>query len=116
MCGFRCAFGCAALARPAITATANRHRRASWEETAPIAPALRAFFDDVLEASVAELNFKAIVDGLGAVLFEYPFRCVCVWWWLVCARFAAHGNLNENDLFPPSTQQTPNKQNLGAKK
>jgi predicted unusual protein kinase regulating ubiquinone biosynthesis (AarF/ABC1/UbiB family) len=44
-------------------------------DTAPIAPALRAFFDDVLEASVAELNFKAIVDGLGAVLFEYPFRC-----------------------------------------
>ncbi|GBF89170.1 aarF domain-containing protein, chloroplastic [Raphidocelis subcapitata] len=43
-------------------------------DTAPIAPALQAFFDDVLEASVSELNFKAIVDGLGAVLFEYPFR------------------------------------------
>jgi hypothetical protein len=35
----------------------------------------QAFFDDVLDASVAELNFKAIVDGLGAVLFQYPFRC-----------------------------------------
>lgn len=43
-------------------------------DTRPIAPALQAFFDDVLEASVSELNFKAIVDGLGAVLFEYPFR------------------------------------------
>jgi hypothetical protein len=32
------------------------------------------FFDDVLDASVAELNFKAIVDGLGNVLFQYPFR------------------------------------------
>ncbi|WIA09229.1 hypothetical protein OEZ85_008638 [Tetradesmus obliquus] len=43
-------------------------------DTAPIAPALQAFFDDVLDASVSELNFKAIVDGLGAVLFQYPFR------------------------------------------
>eukprot|EP00878_Enallax_costatus_P031030 GHUV01033859.1.p1 GENE.GHUV01033859.1~~GHUV01033859.1.p1 ORF type:complete len:615 (+),score=219.69 GHUV01033859.1:1031-2875(+) len=43
-------------------------------DTAPIAPALQAFFDDVLDASVSELNFKAIVDGLGNVLFQYPFR------------------------------------------
>lgn len=35
---------------------------------------LQAFFDDVLDASVSELNFKAIVDGLGNVLFQYPFR------------------------------------------
>jgi predicted unusual protein kinase regulating ubiquinone biosynthesis (AarF/ABC1/UbiB family) len=45
-------------------------------DTQPIAPALQAFFDDVLDASVAELNFKAIVDGLGEVLFQYPFRWV----------------------------------------
>lgn len=37
---------------------------------------LQAFFDDVLDASVSELNFKAIVDGLGNVLFQYPFRRV----------------------------------------
>lgn len=37
---------------------------------------LQAFFDDVLDASVSELNFKAIVDGLGNVLFQYPFRQV----------------------------------------
>jgi hypothetical protein len=43
-------------------------------DTAPIAPALAAFFDDVLETSVSQLNFKTIVDGLGAVLFEYPFQ------------------------------------------
>jgi len=43
-------------------------------DTAPIAPALAAFFDDVLGASVTQLNFKAIVDGLGEVLFRYPFR------------------------------------------
>lgn len=35
---------------------------------------LQDFFDDVLDASVSELNFKAIVDGLGNVLFQYPFR------------------------------------------
>lgn len=35
---------------------------------------LQEFFDDVLDASVSELNFKAIVDGLGNVLFQYPFR------------------------------------------
>ena len=43
-------------------------------DTSPIAPALQAFFDDVLGASVTQLNFKAIVDGLGDVLFAYPFR------------------------------------------
>ena len=43
-------------------------------DTAPIAPALAAFFDDVLDASVTQLNFKAIIDGLGNVLFEYPFQ------------------------------------------
>ncbi len=36
----------------------------------PIAPALAAFFDDVLDQSVSQLNFKAIVDGLGEVLFR----------------------------------------------
>eukprot|EP00983_Pelagomonas_calceolata_P076752 1153553-Pelagomonas_calceolata.AAC.11 len=37
-------------------------------DTSPIAPALAAFFDDVLDQSVEQLNFKAIVDGLGEVL------------------------------------------------
>ena len=45
-------------------------------DTTPIAPALAAFFDDVLNDSVSQLNFRAIVDGLGGVLFQYPFRCV----------------------------------------
>lgn len=40
----------------------------------PIVPALAAFFDDVLAASVSELNFKTITDGLGAVLYQYPFN------------------------------------------
>lgn len=43
-------------------------------DTSPIAPALAAFFDNVLDKSVSQLNFKAIVDGLGEVLFEFPFR------------------------------------------
>ena len=43
-------------------------------DTAPIAPELARFFDDVLDSSVSRLNFKAIVDGLGSVLFQYPFR------------------------------------------
>lgn len=32
-------------------------------DVTPIVPALAAFFDDVLEASVSELNFKTITDG-----------------------------------------------------
>ena len=43
-------------------------------DTTPIAPALAAFFDDVLEDSVSKLNFRAIVDGLGEVLFQFPFQ------------------------------------------
>ncbi|CAD7705399.1 unnamed protein product [Ostreobium quekettii] len=43
-------------------------------DTSPIAPALAAFFDNVLDKTVAQLNFKAIVDGLGEVLFEFPFQ------------------------------------------
>ena len=43
-------------------------------DAAPIEPALRDFFDDVLSAPVSELNMRAIVDGLGAVLFQFPFN------------------------------------------
>ncbi|KAK8969920.1 hypothetical protein KSP40_PGU020085 [Platanthera guangdongensis] len=43
-------------------------------DVSPIAPALRNFFDDALNATVSELNFKTIVNGLGAVLYEYPFN------------------------------------------
>ena len=35
-------------------------------DVTPIVPALAAFFDDVLTASVSDLNFKTITDGLGA--------------------------------------------------
>jgi len=40
----------------------------------PIVPALAEFFDDVLEASVSDLNFQTITNGLGAVLYQYPFN------------------------------------------
>lgn len=44
-------------------------------DTAPIAPALADFFEDVLkDSTVSRLNFRTIVDGLGGVLFQYPFR------------------------------------------
>lgn len=43
-------------------------------DVSPIVPALRSFFDDVLGATVSELNFKTIVDGLGSVLYQYPFN------------------------------------------
>ena len=43
-------------------------------DTSPIATDLADFFDDVLDKSVSQLNFKSIVDGLGGVLFQYPFR------------------------------------------
>ena len=40
----------------------------------PIVPALESFFDDVLSATVSELNFKTIVDGLGASAFPMHAR------------------------------------------
>ncbi|KAL5563728.1 hypothetical protein UlMin_033475 [Ulmus minor] len=40
----------------------------------PIVPTLRNFFDDTLNYTVSELNFKTLVDGLGAVLYQYPFN------------------------------------------
>ncbi|AES87391.1 putative cadmium-transporting ATPase [Medicago truncatula] len=43
-------------------------------DVSPIVPALRNFFDDALNYTVSELNFKTIVDGLGNVLYEYPFN------------------------------------------
>ena len=43
-------------------------------DTSPIAPALAEFFDDALSSSVSSLNFRAIIDGLGEVLFQFPFR------------------------------------------
>ncbi|KAF6159741.1 hypothetical protein GIB67_029999 [Kingdonia uniflora] len=43
-------------------------------DVSPIVPALRNFFDDALTLTVSELNFKTLVDGLGAVLYQYPFN------------------------------------------
>ncbi|KAM7517412.1 hypothetical protein LguiA_006995 [Lonicera macranthoides] len=43
-------------------------------DVSPIVPALRNFFDGALNSTVSELNFKTIVDGLGAVLYQYPFN------------------------------------------
>ncbi|CAK9183421.1 unnamed protein product [Ilex paraguariensis] len=43
-------------------------------DVSPIVPALRNFFDDALNSTVSELNFKTLVDGLGAVLYQYPFN------------------------------------------
>ncbi|KAL6563425.1 Protein ACTIVITY OF BC1 COMPLEX KINASE 3, chloroplastic [Orobanche gracilis] len=41
-------------------------------DVSPIVPVLRDFFDDALNSTVSELNFKTIVDGLSAVLYQYP--------------------------------------------
>ncbi|KAL5073280.1 hypothetical protein RYX36_012264 [Vicia faba] len=43
-------------------------------DVSPIVPALRNFFDNALDYTVSELNFKTIVDGLGNVLYQYPFN------------------------------------------
>lgn len=43
-------------------------------DVSPIVPALQNFFDDALNSTVSELNFKTLVDGLGAVLYQYPFN------------------------------------------
>ncbi|KAF6146490.1 hypothetical protein GIB67_037790, partial [Kingdonia uniflora] len=43
-------------------------------DVSPIVPALRNFFDDALTLTVSELNFKTLVDGLSAVLYQYLFN------------------------------------------
>ncbi|XP_074269482.1 protein ACTIVITY OF BC1 COMPLEX KINASE 3, chloroplastic [Silene latifolia] len=43
-------------------------------DVSPIVPALQGFFDDALNSTVSELNFKTLVDGLGAVFYQYPFN------------------------------------------
>ena len=43
------------------------------EDTAPIAAALNDALPDVLNASVAELNFKSVINKLGDVMYKYPF-------------------------------------------
>ncbi|CAK7345927.1 unnamed protein product [Dovyalis caffra] len=43
-------------------------------DVSPIVPALRDFFDDALSYTVSELNFKTLVNGLGAVFYQYPFN------------------------------------------
>ncbi|XP_042408847.1 protein ACTIVITY OF BC1 COMPLEX KINASE 3, chloroplastic-like [Zingiber officinale] len=43
-------------------------------DVSPIVPALKDFFDGALNSTVSELNFKTIVDGLGNVLYQYPFN------------------------------------------
>lgn len=43
-------------------------------DVSPIIPTLQNFFDDALNYTVSELNFKTLVDGLGAVFYQYPFN------------------------------------------
>ncbi|KAL3933980.1 MAG: hypothetical protein SGPRY_000041 [Prymnesium sp.] len=43
------------------------------EDTRPIASALNDALPDVLNSSVAEFNFKSVVDKLGDVMYTYPF-------------------------------------------
>lgn len=40
----------------------------------PIIEALNSALPDVLGASVGELNFKSVIDKLGSVMYQYPFR------------------------------------------
>jgi len=55
-------------------------------DVSPIVPALQSFFDDVLTASVSELNFKRIVDGLGSVLYQFPFNGTFSWRYVTVER------------------------------
>jgi len=58
-------------------ALANLFKRLDFippeEDIAPIVVALENALPDVLNASVGELNFKNVIDKLGAVMYEYPF-------------------------------------------
>lgn len=50
------------------------HPRWSYsQDTAPIVAALAKALPDVLNASVAELNFKNVVNQLGDVMYTFPF-------------------------------------------
>lgn len=49
-------------------------------DTAPLVPALANFFDSgVIDMGVDKLNFKALVDGLGEIFFQYPFSVPPYW-------------------------------------
>ncbi|KAI5415945.1 Protein ACTIVITY OF BC1 COMPLEX KINASE 3 [Lathyrus oleraceus] len=43
-------------------------------DVSPIVPALIDFFDEAHNYIVSELNFKTLVDGLGNVLYQFPFN------------------------------------------
>ncbi|KAF6143293.1 hypothetical protein GIB67_039076 [Kingdonia uniflora] len=43
-------------------------------DVSPTVPALCNFFDDAFTLTVSELNFKTLVEGLGVVLYQYPFN------------------------------------------
>lgn len=43
------------------------------QDPAPIVAALAKALPDVLNASVAELNFKNVVNQLGDVMYTFPF-------------------------------------------
>ncbi|ONM51903.1 hypothetical protein ZEAMMB73_Zm00001d019015 [Zea mays] len=43
-------------------------------DVSPIVHAFKNCFDNALNATVSELNFKTIVDGLGVVFYQYSFN------------------------------------------
>ncbi len=43
-------------------------------DLAPIIPALADVFNNVLGASVAEMNFKSMTDQLSQLMYDFPFR------------------------------------------
>ncbi|CAN0880502.1 Protein ACTIVITY OF BC1 COMPLEX KINASE 3, chloroplastic [Linum grandiflorum] len=47
---------------------------ATLQDESSCSRALQNFFDDALNYTVGELNFKTLVDGLGAVFYQYPFN------------------------------------------
>lgn len=47
--------------------------RTLFQDPAPIVAALAKALPDVLNASVAELNFKNVVNQLGDVMYTFPF-------------------------------------------
>lgn len=61
-----------------FTALANLYVRLGFlppdTDLDPIIEALNGALPDVLGASVGELNFKSVIDKLGSVMYQYPFR------------------------------------------
>ena len=61
----------AALAALVVAACSILYYRANYGRT--LAASLEAALPDVLSAPISDLNIKSVIEGLGDVMYKYPF-------------------------------------------